>query len=229
MRKTMIPRRAHVGQIAGAGGDGRYLVDVVASAPRKNLCCAIDRRVRQPAFRACDEAPWHLRAEAAREPADHGEMSFCAVRAVSVPVRSICGILSLRSVCSIRRSGPGQLQVTVAQFAARSVITHRWQQRPCRYLTGTDELFDLEDANVLGPRLDIRDDRIAGAQIDTDEVLLHRAQAWALPRTSNSTFQRSPVPRGMASSSSVPASVTRACSFTGTISPGLRPSGGNVA
>ncbi|KGX04687.1 putative molecular chaperone HspA/DnaK domain protein [Burkholderia pseudomallei MSHR640] len=45
--------------------------------------------------------------------------------------------------------------------------------------------------------------------------------AFAPPRTSNSTFQRSCVPPCTASSSSVPASVTRACSLTGTTSPGV--------
>ncbi|MDR8998881.1 hypothetical protein FEP67_05030 [Burkholderia multivorans] len=208
--KVRIPCGTHVREIARARIDGRHLVDAVGSAPRQNRREAIDRRVRQPALRARDEAARHLRAERARVPSDHGRRRIVAAR-----LRGRAGGL------------PRQPQRVRRQFAGRRVIAHRRQQRLRGDRAGADELLDVEHANRVRAGLDVGDDRIAGAEVDADRIALHYAQA--VPRTSNSTFQRSSVPLGIASSSSVPASVTRACSLTGTISPTVRPSAGSVA
>ena len=205
--KTGIPRVTHMREIARARVDRRHLVDAVGRAPRQNRREPVDRRVRQPALRARDEPPRHLRAERARVAADHGRRRTGRAR--------------------FRVGRPRQPQRVRRQLARRRVIAHRRQQRLCRHRAGADQLLDVEHADRVGTGLDVCDDRIARAEVDPDRIALHRAQA--APRTSNSTFQRSSVPLGIASSSSVPASVTRACSFTGTTSPTVRPSAGSVA
>ena len=72
--KALIPRRAHVRQIARAGFDRRDFADVVGGAPRQDRRNAVDRCVRQPALRARHQPPRHLRAEQTREPADHDRL-----------------------------------------------------------------------------------------------------------------------------------------------------------
>lgn len=198
-------------EIARARLDRRHLVDAVGRAPRQDRREPIDRRVRQPALRARHEPARHLRAQRARVAADHGRRRADRAR--------------LR--VGLRLGRPRQPQRVRRQLARRRVITHRRQQRLRGHRAGPDELLDVEHADRVGTGLDVRDDRIARAEVDADRITLHRAQA--APRTSNSTFQRSFVPLGIASSSSVPASVTRACSFTGTTSPTVRPSAGSVA
>ena len=250
VRKTMVPGRAHMREIARAGFDRRDFTDLVGGAPRQDRRNPVDRRMREPALRARDEPAWHLSAQQAREPADHdrlrGVLGFwmgCLLRClpgsyVRICLRCLPGIyllrcrrtdLSIGSRAAPIRTGPRQLQIAGTQLALRRVIAHRRQQRPRGDFAGAHQLLDLEDANGLRPRLRIGEHRVAGAEIDADAVPLHLIHAFALPRTSNSTFQRSSVPRGTASSSSVPASVTRACSFTGTTSPAVRPDAGRVA
>ena len=206
-----VPRVAHVREVARARVDRRHLVDAVGRAPRQDRRKAVDRRVRQPALRARDEPARHLRAERTRVAADHGRQRAAFA----------CCFIGHRARL------PRQPQRLGRQLAGRRVIAHRRQQRLRADLAGADELLDVEHADRIRSRFDVGDDGVAGAEVDADRITLHRAQA--VPRTSNSTFQRSSVPLGIASSSSVPASVTRACSFTGTISPTERPSAGSVA
>jgi len=46
--------------------------------------------------------------------------------------------------------------------------THRRQQRPRGHLAGTDQLLDLEQLDFAGRA--VSDDRVAGSQIDSDDV-----------------------------------------------------------
>ena len=149
--EALVPRRAHVREIACARRDRRDLRDIVARAPGQDRRDPIHRAVRQPALRARDEPARHLRAERAGEPADHD--------------RLLCVEIGVR---------PGQLQIARVEFARRRVIAQRRQQRPRRDFARAHELLDVEDADLHGPRLDIRDDRVARAQIDADRIALHR-------------------------------------------------------
>lgn len=185
-------------------------------------------------FRARDEPPRNLSAEQPREPADYNGLRVVAIaRQLAGIVRALTCASTRAPIRISRRSrfavAPRQLQIARAQLALRGVIPDRRQQRTRGDLAGTHKLFDLEHANLVGSGFCISQHRVARAEIDADAVPLHLTHAFALPRTSNSTFQRSSVPRGTASSSSVPASVTRACSLTGTTSPAVRPAAGSVA
>ena len=127
--KALIPRRAHVREIARAGFDGRDLVDIVGGAPRQDRRDAIDGGMREPAFRAGDEASGNLRAEHARKPADHDG------RRVLIVGGRRCGSRRAfardRDACPDRlhpaSRGPRQLQIPRIQLARRGVIPHRRQ------------------------------------------------------------------------------------------------------
>jgi hypothetical protein len=71
VRKTAVPRGTHVSQIAGARGHRRDLADFIVRAPRQNWRETVDRRMREPAFRARHQPSRHLRAQRAREMANY--------------------------------------------------------------------------------------------------------------------------------------------------------------
>src|SRR5450830_2187794 len=169
--------------------------------------------MRQPALRAGDQPARHLRAELARQGAQHG----------------------------VFRAGdsvlwPRQLQIARRQFAGGRVVAQGRQQGACAHFAGSEQLLDGEQlyARLRSVGIRIRHHRIGGAQVDADQEgrLAHsaaHAYGCGVPRTSNSTFQRSAPSAETASSSSVPASVTLACNLTYTTSPADRPSADKVA
>jgi hypothetical protein len=62
------------------------------------------------------------------------------------------------------------LQITRADLAGGRMVTHRRQQRSRRNLAGTDQLLDFEQFDLLLAGRAVGDDRIAGAEIDADDV-----------------------------------------------------------
>src|SRR5450830_284471 len=164
--------------------------------------------MRQPALGAGDQAAGHLCAQLPRQRAQ-----YC--------------LFVLR---------PWQGHVACRQFASGRVEAQGGQQGAWRYFAGCDQLFNLEQAYACSgiAGVCISHHRIGGAQVDADQIVrlplcATHAYCCGVPRTSNSTFQRSAPSRETASSSSVPASVTRACSLTCTTSPAWRPSADKVA
>ncbi|PMQ15051.1 hypothetical protein JaAD80_17685 [Janthinobacterium sp. AD80] len=97
--KALVPRGAHVGQIAGAGHHGRYLGHIGIRAPRQDGRLAVHAGMRQPALRAGHEPSRHLRAELACQGAQHG---LCHAGHIILP--------------------PRQLQVARRQFAGGAVV-----------------------------------------------------------------------------------------------------------
>jgi len=65
--KARIPGRAHMGQVAGAGGHRRNPGHVALSAPGQDGCMAVDIGMRQPALGARYQPARYLAAQHARE------------------------------------------------------------------------------------------------------------------------------------------------------------------
>jgi hypothetical protein len=146
LRKTVQPGGTHMREIAGAGADRRHLVHRVVGAPGQDRRQTIDRRVRQPALGARHQPTGNLAAEIERQATgDHWRRAL------------------------LHR--PRQLQLAGIDLAGGRMVAHRRQQRSRRDLAGSDELFDLEQFDLLPAGRGVGDDGIAGAEIDADNVL----------------------------------------------------------
>ncbi|KFB66097.1 MAG: hypothetical protein CAPSK01_004592 [Candidatus Accumulibacter vicinus] len=143
--KTVLPGSADMREIARTGHHRRDLGDLLFGAPRQNRRQAIDRGVRQPALGAGDQPPGNLRPEIERQAAgDQRRVAFLG--------------------------HPWQLQITRADLPGGRMKTHRRQQRPCSHLARTDQLLDFKQLDLSPAGRAVSDNRIAGSQIDSDDV-----------------------------------------------------------
>ena len=178
--KARVPGRVHVTQIAGAGLDRRHLGHLVGRAPGQYGGLAVHRRMRQPALGAGHQPARHLRAQLARQLAQHHGR--------------LAGL-----------GRPGQLQRGVGQFAGRGVVAHRGQQRQRGDFTGRDQLRHVEQPDFgrlrvcRGRQRRIGDDGVGGAQVYADDVLAHQnpclRPSGRARRTPPSSVRRPGLPR----------------------------------
>ena len=85
--EVRVPRRLHMGQIAGAGRHGRDLGDVLGRAPGQDGRRAVHTGVREPALGAADQTSRHLGAQLARRdpPRGHYAAGRLAMHAKDLP------------------------------------------------------------------------------------------------------------------------------------------------
>ena len=154
LRKAPVPCRTHMREIAGARVHRRHLQHISACPPGQYRRKPVDRRVRQPALCARDQPAGNLRTEFARQCADDHRLWF-------------------------RRLGrcPRKLQITRRQLTRRRMKTQRRQERCGFNLAGCNQLFDVEQSNLVTAELGISDHGIGGAKIDADCKSLHRITA----------------------------------------------------
>ena len=157
--KAFVPRRLHMGQVAGAGVHRRDLGDVVRRSPRQDGGGAVYAGVRQPAFGAADQATGHLGAQVARIQAEH--------RGHGGWPRQVSCIGGRRRPCR---------QVDGREFAGCGVVPHGGQQLMRGHLPGAHLLPDGKQVDGGVARhsqlsmVGIRDHGVTGAEVDPDGV-----------------------------------------------------------
>ncbi len=195
-----VPHGAQVREVARRRGDRREARDVVAGAPGQDGArCGRRRRGESQDFAEVTSRPGHARALDARELAD----DLAPVLGPRQGQRARRHVVGAREIERRRQASAARRRAAPRSRAAGS-RTSRCARRRAR-------------------RVDARQRRVGGAEIDADDVSRVRPRhprsrrlrgsAW---RTPNSSFQRRLPSRATHQSSSVPTSVTWTRRRTGT-------------
>ena len=78
-------------------------------------------------------------------------------------------------ICTVRLC-PWQLQISRADFSRRWMKTHGRQRGSRGDLAWPDQLLDLEQFDVLFPRGCVGNNRVAGSEVNADDVILIHAR-----------------------------------------------------